>query len=235
MSYQTSNDNYYYQEMYRSHLPLLTKFNAVSRHMQQQNLPIDTEFTSPDSTTRHQAFIAHCTALLPPSLKINDCSFELADPSKGLTKTNIRVVEVKRRKRQVRLPPPPFTTSKIANDGERSAFSNEDIEQMEAIYNEGDVTDNVIPRFFFGGEPSTEFLPPLQEGINVLSIDHTDPGVDSMFLQLLSAFSPDVQVREEAVCNGRYTRCTTEGCKGIVFIESKCIMHSATITHGRFQ
>jgi hypothetical protein len=235
MSYQTSNDSYYYQEMYRSHLPLLTKFNAVSRHAQQENLPIDTEFTSPDSTTRHQAFIAHCTTLLPPSLKINDCSFELINPTKGVVKNNIRLVEVKRRKREIRVPPPPFTMSKIAKDWERGVFSDTDIENMEGLYPEGDVTDNVIPRFFFGGEPSTEYLSRGNESDKALCIDHTDPGVDSMFLQLLSAFSPDVQVREEAVCNGRYTRCTTEGCKGLVFIDSKCIMHSATIMHGRFQ
>ena len=220
-----SNDKRSYDKMYRSHPALITRFNAVSRHVRQHNLPIDDEFTAEDSVTRNKAFIAHCTSQAPPEEKMSDYSFELQEESAGLVRGNIRLVHIKHRSRKFSPPHSP----PVQGDSKPKLFDWDALWDLELTYSEDDVNGGILDRF--AAEPVTNKYTPLPKADRppVGVVDYMDPGVDIMFKKLLSALSPDIDIRENAAYRDRYNKCIIPDCKEVAFIDLKCILHSPTV------
>jgi hypothetical protein len=211
--------------MYRSHPALITRFNAVSRHVLQTHLPIDEEFTGEDSVARNKAFVDHCTSQAPAEAKMSDYTFELVDQAAGLVKGNIKLVPVQHRSRKFSPPPAP----PVDGDGKPKLFSWDDTFELELIYTKEDVNGGILGQFAAALTPN-EYTPlPKSDRPPVKVTDYMDPGVDIMFKKLLSVFSPDVDIRENAACRNRFTKCIVPECNEVAFVDLKCILHSPAL------
>jgi hypothetical protein len=201
--------------------------------MREHHLPIDAEFTAADSTTRHAAFVRYCTSRAPPGSSMADYTFELADEGGGLVKDNIRLIELKRRSGKLQIF---YKGGENLPKREPPPFSMDDYAVLGAVYNEEELGGDLLGRFITPPGMLNTYAcasPLMKEHPNMQCIDHMDPEVDLIYLKLLSALSPDVAVRENALHRTVFDICMVDGCSLIVFIDNKCIMHSHAVAHGR--